>query len=288
MKSKGKERSVPPKWCDTRWCGWRDVSEWWCEYFDLFVEFLTKEINRPNPKGPAEYNVTLRDNMKRGRRSLLARMIFAVDHMQGLGALINRCQEAGAGPILVPSWKQVRHQLGTLIAEKSWSPRLQALLEGWTRSEPTIDALVTAADLVAKKMDSMQTKHAKMLLFFHHLSVVDPRNLATHVSTWAEVSGPLHMPPDLRDEWEAYAKMDPLKAKGVQDVSAFWHAQDTPLALHIQQLLDVPTALDAVERTFSKAGVLDTKQRNQSRPLLRKASMMLYCNGDVEGRFSHR
>ena len=68
--------------------------------------------------------------MKRGRRSLLARMIFAVDHMQGLGALINRCQEAGAGPILVPSWKQVRHQLGTLIAEKSWSPRLQALLEG--------------------------------------------------------------------------------------------------------------------------------------------------------------
>ena len=124
--------------------------------------------------------------------------------------------------------------------------------------------------------------------FFHHLSVVDPRNLATHVSTWAEVSGPLHMPPDLRDEWEAYAKMDPLKAKGVQDVSAFWHAQDTPLALHIQQLLDVPIASDAVERTFSKAGVLDTKQRNQSRPLLRKASMMLYCNGDLEGRFSHR
>ena len=31
-----------------------------------------------------------------------------------------------------------------------------------------------------------------------------------------------------------------------------------------------------------------TKQRNQSCPLLRKASMMLYCNGDVEGRFSHR
>ena len=63
--------------------------------------------------------------------------------------------------------------------------------------------------------------------------------------------------------------MDPAKAKSVRDPLAFWHAQDTPLALHIQQLLDVPTASDAVERSFSKAGVLDTKQRTTSRPLLK-------------------
>ena len=63
--------------------------------------------------------------------------------------------------------------------------------------------------------------------------------------------------------------------------------QATPLALHIQQPLDVPTASDAVERSFSKVGVLDTKQRRQAHPLLRKASVMLFCNGDVEGTFGY-
>uniref|UniRef100_A0A7S1JGA2 HAT C-terminal dimerisation domain-containing protein n=1 Tax=Eutreptiella gymnastica TaxID=73025 RepID=A0A7S1JGA2_9EUGL len=214
-------------------------------------------------------------------------MILALDHLQDLGTLINRCQEGGAGTILVPAWKQIRRQFDTVKEEKAWSPRLQALLAGWSRPEPTIAALVKAIELVVEKMDFMETKHAKMLDFFHHLSVVDPRNLATHVSTWAEVSEPLHMPPELRDEWETYATMDPVKAKSVQDVEAFWHAQDTPLALHIQQLLAVPTASDAVERSFSKAGVLDTKLRTSTRPLLRKACIMLFCNGDFEGRFSH-
>ena len=65
--------------------------------------------------------------------------------------------------------------------------------------------------------------------------------------------------------------MDSLRAESV--VRAFWYAQDTPLALHIQQLLDVSTAPDAVERSFFKACVLDTKQRNQAHPLLRKASI---------------
>ena len=81
--------------------------------------------------------------------------------------------------------------------------------------------------------------------------------------------------------------MDPLKAKSVPDVWAFWHAQDTTLALRIQQLLDVRTASHDVERSFSEGGVLGTERRTSTRPLLRKACVMLFCNGDVEGRLGH-
>ena len=91
----------------------------------------------------------------------------------------------------------------------------------------------------------------------------------------------------MRDEWEARTTIDPLRATGVQEARTFWHAQDIHFALYIQQLLDVPTVFDAGERPFAKAGVLDTMRHNQSHPLLRKASVMLFCNGGGEWRFSH-
>ena len=92
----------------------------------------------------------------------------------------------------------------------------QDLLPGWNKGAPPIAATVKAAQRV-DKMDYTEIKQTKMLYFFHHQSTVSPRNLAAHVSARATVW----------DMWEAYTSMDPLKAKSVQDVRVFWHAQDT-------------------------------------------------------------
>ena len=41
-----RECQVPPKWCRTRWVGWRDVSEWWLQHFDTFMTFMSQEASR--------------------------------------------------------------------------------------------------------------------------------------------------------------------------------------------------------------------------------------------------
>lgn len=111
------------------------------------------------------------------------------------------------------------------------------------------------------------------------------------------------MTDDLRDDWEEYIHMDPNKASEVFDPQLWWQSQNTPLAKHaqvclkvlslvfipffllfIQELLGVPVSNGAVESIFSKAGVLDAKNRNTTRPLLRKAAIMMFCNGDVEDK----
>ena len=66
-------------------------------------------------------------------------------------------------------------------------------------------------------------------------SIVDPRNMVTLVSTWANVYGPLHKPLALGDEWDASTTMDPLKALCSKCEGILAYSGDTPFALHIQQ-----------------------------------------------------
>ena len=44
----------------------------------------------------------------------------------------------------------------------------------------------------------------------------------------------------------------------------------------------------SVERSFSMAGLLDTKNRTKMSPAFRQNAVMLFCNGDAEERFMKR
>ena len=74
------------------------------------------------------------------------------------------------------------------------------LLQVWTNAALTIAANVRAVQLVDKWVTWRPSIPKRFV--FHRFSIMDPRNLVTHVSTWTTASGPLHMPPTLRNKWE--------------------------------------------------------------------------------------
>ena len=47
-----------------------------------------------------------------------------------------------------------------------------------------------------------------------------------------------------------------------------------------------PVTSAAVERSFSLSGLVDAKNRQQMGKALREAAIILFCNGDIEGRFA--
>ena len=59
-----------------------------------------------------------------------------------------------------------------------------------------------------------------------------------------------------------------------------------PLALAIAPFLWYPISAAAVERSFSLAGLVDAKNRQKAGKGLRQAAVTMFCNGDVEHRFS--
>ena len=179
----------------------------------------------------------------------------------------------------------MRVDLQALKNDRAWLPRLAELLDGWKDAGSTVDALVDAVDRVLLKMEQMEAKHVTTLKFFKTRAVLDPRNLARMNNTWDAVADTLRLPDNLKEQWEEYRlKSDPASVSG--NLIDWWAAQPTALASAAIALLQVPMTSAAVERSFSLAGVLDTKQRNKTRHLLRKAEMLLYYNGDVEHRFS--
>lgn len=59
-----------------------------------------------------------------------------------------------------------------------------------------------------------------------------------------------------------------------------------PLAEAVAPYVWFPVTSAAVERSFSLTGLIDAKNRQAIGQGLREAAVVLYCNGDVEQRFS--
>ena len=70
------------------------------------------------------------------------------------------------------------------------------------------------------------------------------------------------------------------------DIVAFWESQDPILADAIMHYLWFPITAAFFERTFSLAGLIDANNQHKMSSSLRKAAVGMYCNGDVECRFT--
>ena len=188
LKQRNLPRSVPPKWCETRWCGWRDVAKWWLEHIIVFRDFLNAENQRT--KGEVEYIVKLLDRLKKARRSLSIRMAFQSDHLQALAQLIKEAEQ-GAPLTIVARWHEVKHELQHLIRTKSWSPRIGTILDGWqaNAANNAINAIVDSAERVVEKMDFLEKKNGNTFAFFDAIGALDPRQLPQRRHEWDGVQG---------------------------------------------------------------------------------------------------
>ena len=68
--------------------------------------------------------------------------------------------------------------------------------------------------------------------------------------------------------------------------AAFLQAGIPPNKLDHPSLLWFPITAAYIERTFSLAGLVDAKNRQKMSSSLRQAAVGMYCNGDVECRFT--
>ena len=67
--------------------------------------------------------------------------------------------------------------------------------------------------------------------------------------------------------------------------TTFHKAETSGLARCAQFLIHVPVTSADVERSFSLAGYMDSKYRRSLPNNTRRTTLMLMCNGDIEGRF---
>ena len=89
----------------------------------------------------------------------------------------------------------------------------------------------------------------------------------------------------LKVEWERFCKARP-QVSNLMDVVAFWKTRSIVLSNAIEPYLWYPVTGAAIERSFSLAGLIDTKNRQRMGKDLRQAAVTMFCNGDVEGRFT--
>ena len=107
----------------------------------------------------------------------------------------------------------------------------------------------------------------------------------------------------LKDEWARYCSVTESNVQSLEDIKVFWsywcgkvmHAHHLahatchrggPLAEAVTPYLWCLVTSAAVERSFSLAGLIDAKNRQKMGKGLREAAVAMYCNGDLEQRFS--
>ena len=90
----------------------------------------------------------------------------------------------------------------------------------------------------------------------------------------------------LCEAWGWYACLKKVTVSCAANIIAFWESQDPALADAMVPYLWLPITTAYTERTFSLAGLLNTKNRPKMSSSLRKAAVGMYCSGDVECRFT--
>ena len=71
-----------------------------------------------------------------------------------------------------------------------------------------------------------------------------------------------------------------------KDVIKFWQSRPVVLREAVAPYLWYPVTCAAIERSFSLAGLVDVNNRQSMGRDLREACVTMFCNGDVEERFT--
>ena len=139
--------------------------------------------------------------------------------------------------------------------------------------------------------------------FYRRLCALDPRNLQDMTASWEDVRdlfGPnLNTDDDedlrarksrldelLRNEWNRYRRIESCSVLHHSDLEQFWRARGSVLYDAVELYLWYPTSAAVVERSFSLAGLIDAKNRQRGSKEFKSVAVTMYCNGDVEGRWS--
>jgi hypothetical protein len=84
-----------------------------------------------------------------------------------------------------------------------------------------------------------------------------------------------------------YLRIERCNVDTHRELVSFWRARGALIYDVVAPYLFFPTSAAVVERSFSLATLVDTKNRQKTSPGLRQMAIMMYCNGAVEARFTN-
>ena len=90
----------------------------------------------------------------------------------------------------------------------------------------------------------------------------------------------------LASEWHRYTQLERHAVHNHHAIDTFWQARGSLMYDAVAPYIWFPTTAALVERSFSLAELIDAKNRQMMRPAFRATAVAMFCNGDVEERFS--
>ena len=160
--------AVPPKVGVTRWCSWRDATEWWRVYVTEWKKFLLQETKR-TPWSPKQQGETppllhrLSKMLEERFQGVQIRLAFISEHTQKLSAALNQLQSADKciAPFVYDMVMNVRDEYVLLSQSNAdFAPSVEQLLEGVPSDAPirkTLhEAAASAAAFINRKLDSLK------------------------------------------------------------------------------------------------------------------------------------
>ena len=306
-KGKGIAAKLPPKHVDTRWVVWRTCGEWWVEYYTYFLQFLEAEAKRyKEGKVPLRISKMI-EIMTATPRGTVAAMVFMIEETNALDTLLNLSQERNhpVAPVFMDKMDDLLQSLDSRVEAATLHPRVvsaMSTMPSSTKSEVNkmfLTALKAGADKLRRYMEDRKSG----LDFYRRLRVLDPRNIRGMNMPWSSVRdlfGPPHNGDDdedlakrkaelddlLASEWNRYTRLESCTVHSHQDLVEFWKARGTLMYDAVAPYLWYPTSAAVVERSFSLAGLIDTKNRQRMSNDLRATAVAMFCNGDVEQRWT--
>ena len=87
-------------------------------------------------------------------------------------------------------------------------------------------------------------------------------------------------------EWHMYTQLERHGVHSHHHIDTFWRARGTLIYDVVAPYIWFPTNAALVERPFSLAGLIDAKNRQKMSPAFRATAVAMFCNDDVEERFT--
>eukprot|EP00667_Euglena_gracilis_P016498 EG_transcript_17274 len=168
-----------------------------------------------------------------------------------------------------------------------FTPRVENLFRKLKDQKPMRSMLSQAATRGHKYLDVIMRRHPKQWQFYKKVRVLNPSNLPSLLPSASEypILGLPVAHKDFAAGWGKYYRVERIYPSNPEELMAFWSRHQGVLAETAKLLLSVPVTSADVERSFSLAGVIDTKLRHSLPDDSRRATCMLMFNGDIEGRF---
>jgi hypothetical protein len=231
-------------------------------------------------------------------------LAFMIDETEPLAEIINLSQQTNVpvAPVFYDALQDLLKYFKEKISNGKYHPRVETALG--LLKESNKDAYRSLfkkcyAQGLQKLQEYLDNNSAMDL--YKRLRVLDPRNIRDVNVSWADISdlfGQQKAPGDDEDlqdkkdrlnslleaEWNRYCRIETHSVQNHADIHSFWQARGTLIYDTVCPYLFYPTTSAAVERSFSLAGLIDTKNRTKMGDNLRQAAVMMFCNGDVEGR----